>query len=504
MKNNFLALRGFKHLVLGLLLLKSTLLIGSEGVYPYVIHNRDQSHQMLLLHSGVTALAKRIEMIRQAKKSIELETFIYTPDKAGKALITEMIAKARQGVKVRLLLDKSITVIQFDEYFAKIAQEKGIEVRYYRRAIDFSSAQFRNHRKLMIVDGEQAIVGGRNIADEYFDLHEEYNYHDRDLWVSGPIVKGMRDSFNAYWNSKVVIEPPTPQISEISRLHRSRRRPDPRYQASLERYERAREFLADSATNQQVIKKIMEVGGSHLKTRPVYLCSDVTYGTDRPAGKANLGIGAQDYRENYRYLSRLLREEASKTETSLEFETPYWILNNAWENIILGLADSGKHVSVYTNSLGATDAVYVSTAFYQKVYEYREHGVVSVVHPAKWRMGAPYVLKNTPHIRYGVHSKTWLRDGIQVAVGSYNMDNRSDYYNNELVLMCNNSEGLAADLHNNMVLRRLEGYRVVGHEKAVREDGQEGEADIYGGADADQIKLMKAIRLPVDLFEPLL
>lgn len=504
MKKYFSPLWSFKHLILGLLLLKSTLLIGSEGVYPFVIHLKNQDHQMQLLHSGVTALAKRIEMIREAKKSIELETFIFTPDKTGKAIITELIAKAREGVKVRLLLDKSITVIQFDEYYAKIAQEKGIEIRYYRRAIDLSSAQFRNHRKLLVVDGEQAVVGGRNIADEYFDLHEEFNYHDRDIWVSGPIVKGMRDSFDAYWKSDVVIDPPLPQIGEMSRLHRSYRRPDPRYQRALERYEEARDFLDDDRTNQQVIKKILSVGGGHLKTRPVFNCSDVTYGTDRPAGKANLGIGATEYRERYRYLSMLLRSEAQKTKVSLQFETPYWILNNSWEDIILGLADSGKKVSVFTNSLGATDAVYVSTAFYQKVYEYMDHGIVSIVHPAKWRMGPPFVLKNTPNIRFGVHSKTWLRDGIQVAVGSYNMDNRSDYYNNELVLMCNNSKGLADDLLTDMNLRRLEGYRVIGHEKARREDGREGEADIYGGADEDQIRLMKAIRLPVDLFEPLL
>ncbi len=504
MKKNSCAFRALKHFVLGFILLKSALLIGSEGPYPFVIHMQDRAHYMQLLHSGVASLAKRIEIIREAKSSIELETFILTPDKAGKAIVTELIARARAGVKVRLLLDKSITVIQFDEYFAKIAGEKGIEVRYYRRAIDFSSAQFRNHRKLLIVDGQQAIVGGRNIADEYFDLHEEYNYHDRDLWLSGPIVRGMRDSFNAYWNSDVTIDPPTPQVSQVSRLHRSHRRSDPRYFRSLERYEEAREFLADDTLNQHVIKKVMAVGGEHLKSRPIYVCSDVIYGTDRPGGKANLGIGSIEYRANYRYLSHLLREEASKTIKSLEFETPYWILNGSWEKIILGLAGAGKNVSVFTNSLGATDAVYVSTAFYEKVYEYMDHGVVSVVHPAKWRMGAPYVLKNTPNIRYGVHSKTWLRDRQQVAVGSYNMDNRSDYYNNELVVMCNNSQGLASDLLENMNLRRLEGYRVIGHEQAIREDGTEGEADIYGGADEEQIRLMKAIRLPVDLFEPLL
>jgi len=486
------------------LLLQSSLLVGSELPYPFQIHLKGKTHEMQILHSGVTALAKRIEMIRSAKKSIELETFILTPDKAGKVIVTELIARAKAGVKVRLLLDKSITVIQFDEYYAKAIAEYGVEVRYYRRAVDLSSAQFRNHRKLLVIDDKQAVLGGRNIGDEYFDLHETYNYHDRDMWVSGPIVKGLRDSFDAYWNSDVVIEPPTPQIFAVSRLHRSYRRADPRYYVAIERTNKAKEFLSDNAQNRAVIKRVLSVGGTHLASRPIFECHDVLYGTDRPAGKSNLGLMGAKYRDHFKLLGQLLKSEAAKTKSSLDFETPYWILNPSWERVILGLADQKKAVRVYTNSLGATDAVYVSTAFYQKVYEYMDRGIVSVVHPAKYRTGQPYVLSNTPQIRYGVHSKTWLRDNMQVMIGSYNMDNRSDYYNTELAIMCNDSPELAQDLAENMKLRRDQGYRVVGFESAVKEDGSSGEADIYGGADEGNIKLMKAIKLPVNWLETLL
>lgn len=494
----------FKCFVLVGFFCQASILVGSELNYPFIVHQKDIPHQMQLLHSGVGALAKRLEMVRSAKSSIELETFIYTPDHAGKALMSELIKKAKSGVKVRLLLDKSITVIQFDEYFAKVAQEQGIEVRYYRRAIDPSSAQFRNHRKLFIVDGKEAILGGRNIGDEYFDLHETYNYHDRDIWVKGSIVRAMRDSFEAYWNSNVTIDPPTPQIFKYSRLHRSQRRVDVRYEAAQRREQEAREFMKDSEENQQIIGKVLKVGGTHLKTKGIYECRDVVYGTDKPGGKANLGVNSREYLEEYRLLGQYLKDEAKKTRESLDFETPYWILNSSWESVLLGLVDQKKDVTVYTNSLGATDAVYVSTAFYQKVYEYMERGIVSIVHPAKWVEGDPYIFKSTPSIRYGVHSKTWLRDHQQVMVSSYNMDNRSDYYNNELALICNDSDELARDLWANMKARRDEGYRVVGYEAATREDGAEGPADIYGGADQGQIKLMKAIKLPVGWFEGLL
>lgn len=495
----------FKCFVLAGLFLQASTLVGSELEYPFIVHEKGKTQEMQLLHSGVSALAKRIEMVRGAKDSIELETFIYTPDHSGKALMIELIKKAKSGVKVKLLLDKSITVIQFDEYYAKIAAEHKIEVRYYRRAIDPSSAQFRNHRKLLVVDGKEAILGGRNIGDEYFDLHESYNYHDRDMWVKGPIVRAMRDSFYTYWNSNVTIEPPTPQIFEYSRLHRSQRRRDPRHATAMKRYDVAREFMKDSEENQQITKKVMSLGLDHLKNNSsIYACRDAMYVTDRPGGKANMGINSAEYKNHYRLLGQVLKREASLTKESLDFETPYWILNSSWEGVLFDLVDQKKNVSVFTNSLGATDAVYVSTAFYQKVYEYMDRGIVSIVHPAKWIGNDPYVFKSTPTIRYGVHSKSWLRDHQQVLISSYNMDNRSDYYNNELAIICNDSKGLADDLWADMLQRRLSGYRVVGNEMAVREDGKQGPADIYGGADEAQIRLMKKIRLPVEWFEGLL
>jgi phosphatidylserine/phosphatidylglycerophosphate/cardiolipin synthase-like enzyme len=78
-----------------------------------------------------------------------------------------------------------------------------------RLLVDFSAPVFqhRSHRKLLIVDGETVLTGGRNIANEYFDLSDRYNFLDSDFEVSGPIVKTVLGSFDVYWNSRLATEP---------------------------------------------------------------------------------------------------------------------------------------------------------------------------------------------------------------------------------------------------------------------------------------------------------
>ena len=62
---------------------------------------------------------------------------------------------------------------------------------------------------MLIIDEETVLTGGRNIANDYFDLSEHYNFLDSDLEVSGPIVKTVLQSFDVYWNSSLATEPAT-------------------------------------------------------------------------------------------------------------------------------------------------------------------------------------------------------------------------------------------------------------------------------------------------------
>ena len=162
-------------------------------------------NKMTLIETGVEGLKDRLDLIRKAEKNIEVEYFIYNHDQSSKLLTLELVKAAERGVKVRVLVDASVAVLELDKYYVEQMEAKGIDVKYYNTAsiIRVSSIQFRNHRKLLSVDDKYAITGGRNVEDDYYDLSPEYNFMDRDVLVEGPIVKTMRESFDEFFNHKI-------------------------------------------------------------------------------------------------------------------------------------------------------------------------------------------------------------------------------------------------------------------------------------------------------------
>ena len=145
-------------------------------------YTSSQDHKMLILDNGVQAFSERLRMIDEAKDHIYLEYFIFSPHKTTEILVRKLIQKAEQGVDVRILLDRSFAM-HFDDFFAAHLQAHGVKVRFYNDVsmLRIIEAQFRNHRKLISVDGNQAIVGGRNIENDYYDLPGNYQYRDRDI-----------------------------------------------------------------------------------------------------------------------------------------------------------------------------------------------------------------------------------------------------------------------------------------------------------------------------------
>src|SRR4029453_15393735 len=101
-------------------------------------------------------------------------------------------------------VDFSAPVFKLKPAYARLLGEAGVKVRYYNTSAIYrlGSIQHRSHRKLLIIDEATVLTGGRNIANDYFDLSDHYNFLDSDLEVSGPIVKTVLESFDLYWNSR--------------------------------------------------------------------------------------------------------------------------------------------------------------------------------------------------------------------------------------------------------------------------------------------------------------
>src|SRR5215510_8174602 len=166
-------------------------------------------HRLTHFDQGAASFQRRLELIESAKQSIALEFFIYNVDDAARLLTQALMKKAREGVQVRILVDFSAPVFELKPAYARVLGEAGVKVRYYNTSAVYRliSIQHRSHRKLLIIDGDTVLAGGRNIGNDYFDLSDHYNFLDSDFEVSGPIVKTVLESFDVYWNSHLSTDP---------------------------------------------------------------------------------------------------------------------------------------------------------------------------------------------------------------------------------------------------------------------------------------------------------
>ncbi len=168
-----------------------------SGVPPAINGN-----QIELLHNGMVAYSRLMELLEKAEHSIDITTFILGRDDVGEAIIEVLAKKARQGVNVRLILD-SLGCIWTKGRFVNPLRKAGGKIGIFMPMLPFHrkwSANLRNHRKIVIVDKSSAIMGGMNLASEYMGPeYRESRWHDFDVMVNGPLVVYMCQIFDADW-----------------------------------------------------------------------------------------------------------------------------------------------------------------------------------------------------------------------------------------------------------------------------------------------------------------
>ncbi|WP_096085813.1 phospholipase D-like domain-containing protein [Agaribacterium haliotis] len=163
-----------------------------------------------LLDDGVEALAARLLLIEKAEHSIDAQYYLIKDDLAGQAFAHALIKAADRGVKVRILLDDFLSA-GLDDAIIAMNAHPNIELRIYNpfayrnfRLMDlhnFSQLNRRMHNKALISDNQVTIIGGRNIASEYFGARKDLNFGDLDVLAFGPIVQQTSQMFDDYWNA---------------------------------------------------------------------------------------------------------------------------------------------------------------------------------------------------------------------------------------------------------------------------------------------------------------
>ena len=395
-----------------------------QTVAPMLAREGDRDG-LVLLDNGYDAFAARVLATRTAGRSLDLMYYIWENDLTGRLLAAEVLRAADRGVRVRILLDDFTTHGSVAPYLALNSYEN-VEVRMFnptrarenalQRGLEMIlrlfSATRRMHNKAWIADARLAIVGGRNIGDDYFDATETDNFRDLDVLMVGPVVAETEAIFDAFWNSTVVLP--------ITALARGRQQ-----QPDLEAFraavgatsasEAARPYL-DRVRERASMLQILVGPGSIHWTDSVEVYSD-------PPEKA-LGLDEDGW-----LIVTLLRI-MSEAQKDLEIVSPYFVTGVNGTAELVGLAERGVDVRVLTNSLAATDAF---PAGFSGYVNYRLALVEGGVQLFELRPeGERAVTDLLGASKLSLHTKAFTVDDNLGFVGSFNFDLRSAGLNTEM------------------------------------------------------------------------
>lgn len=376
---------------------------------------------VILVPEGLDAFAARAIATRKAGRSLDLQYYIWHDDLTGRLLGREVHAAAERGVRVRMLLD-DMNAEGLDPKLLALDAHPNIELRLYNpfrnrdgvlRVLELVQRVFsvnhRMHNKAWIADGRVAVVGGRNIGEEYFNAGAEVNFRDLDLVLFGPAVRQASDIFDDYWNSAAVVP--------IAALNRK----DPAaLQALLAGVEReaggadAQRYLQRVDTSQAVRGYFEHALRPHW-TRGVRIVADppLKWRSD----------------DRHDWLVTRLVETLKTARRKALLISPYFVPGDTGTAGLADLARPGTEVGVVTNSLAANDVPAVHSGYARYRESLLEHGVH--LYEMKSR-GHPATVSLFGSSGASLHTKAFVVDDMRGFVGSFNLDPRSADLNTEM------------------------------------------------------------------------
>ena len=355
----------------------------------------------------------RLDLVRNAKSEILMETYILHDDFVGRRLLAELREASRRGVKVVLLQDglntSPIAKGVSDFMFSHLVNE-GMDIYDFNQLKLFRPDKwgYRNHRKNLIVDGTYLLTGDRNTSKSYYGL-DGTAYQSREVLVKGSSAAEARTSFNEMLKSSPV----------------TKRSPD-LLRSSLG-FDREAAQLSNSLSKASVDALLPQKWDWQAEFKPV-TSSGFIGSTPGPIGK---GVS--------RDVTQAFLDGIRRSKTSILIVNPYIQLTPEFREALSDAAQRGVQVVVHTNSIESMHSNVLSAAWESSRSFLAEIGAEVWEHPGE-DAEKPKLLqrfrsyfKNQRFSSAALHEKTMVIDNIDVFVGSYNLDPRSAIYNAESV-----------------------------------------------------------------------
>ncbi len=177
-----------------------------ELIYMH-LHTNDavltEDNEVSIFTDGKAKFQQLFKDIEQAKNHIHIQYYIIKDDDLGKRFIHALTKKVKEGVKVRVLYDELGSRTLNKRFFKEFKKAGGRVEVFFPSKLKYLNPRlnFRNHRKLVIIDGEIGYVGGFNVGDEYLGLDPKFGYwRDTHLRIEGSAVYATQTRFILDWN----------------------------------------------------------------------------------------------------------------------------------------------------------------------------------------------------------------------------------------------------------------------------------------------------------------
>jgi putative cardiolipin synthase len=398
--------------------------------------------EIRFLETEREAAEARAGMVLEAREEILAGYFIIGHDPFTLTALALLRDAARRGVRVKVLVDDQWNKIP-KAVQAHLLQE-GIEIRTYH-PLHLGNLHWisrRLHDKLVVVDGEVLLAGGRNIESPYFGRR---NYLDCDVQVRGSTAAEARAYFLSLWDSHHVRK-------------REVRRPAAEVAEAARELDRRQEWLDER------IREARAAAGPGLE-EPVAV-ERVRFLHD-PVSHKRRGDVAHE-----------LRALVESARESVLIESPYLVPSRAFRRLLRQARDRGLRVRILTNSLGTTDNLWPQAGYVGRKKWLVRNGV------ELWEYRGPECL----------HTKAAVIDGERSVVGSFNLDPRSELLNSEVAVVIESRR--AAEILRRAMDRNLE--------RAWRIDARgmpEGAGERYPGVPRSKVCKLRLLRLLAPFIE---
>lgn len=380
-----------------------------ENNFNKYVENYVSSDRVALIEKRELSARSKIFLLDRAEKSLEISYYKIQNDEAGCVFFSKLIDAANRGVKVKILLDGKInkTIKDFNGINYALVNNENIEIKYYEPFSLLKPWTWNNilHDKYIIVDDKVAILGGRNIGNQYFDINNESLLltKDREVLI-------INTDENAYKNS--VIFQLKSYFYEVWNCSYSKY---PKLNLSKRNIAKANEKIETMASCAKYIEE----------TYPVYFNSsldfnNISFLTNKISLIHNPISRFKKYPECWIEISNLIKSAKS----SVFIQSPYVILNKEMRRYISLNELSSKETTILTNSEKSSPNLFAFSGY----LKYKKQLLESSIDIFEY------------HGEGSIHAKTYIIDDRLSLIGSFNMDPRSAFLSTETMLVIDSEE----------------------------------------------------------------